>query len=169
MAAGLGRALRPGGVPRLRGRDRLSVGPPRLPIWPGRNGGFVTQGGFQGGPLWRLLALLGMRVVERAWNRGVHFRRSPLRSYMRAESKTCRESLSTFVAACSVVVVENAASRASDGNRPAVERQVGRGVGPAVGPRVGSKCAEIGALPHRTGDRRPAVLPTYLRHPRVGA
>ena len=49
------------------------------------------------------------------------------------------------------------------------EREVGRGVGPAVGPRVGAICAEVRALPHRSGDRGPGVLPTYLRHPRVGA
>jgi hypothetical protein len=49
------------------------------------------------------------------------------------------------------------------------ERKVGRGVGPAVGPRVGAICGEARDFPQRSGDRGPGVLPTYLRHPRVGA
>jgi len=49
------------------------------------------------------------------------------------------------------------------------EREVGRGVGPAVGPRVGAIFAEMRDFPQRGGDRGPSVLPTYLRHPRVGA
>jgi hypothetical protein len=43
-----------------------------------------------------------MRALERAWNRGVHFCRYSLCSYVGTESKNRCESLSTFAAACSV-------------------------------------------------------------------
>lgn len=56
----------------------------------------------------------------------------------------------------------------SDDDR-AVERRVGREVEPAVGPLVAAISAARRPIPHRSADRRPADLPTYLRHPEVSA
>ena len=44
-----------------------------------------------------------------------------------------------------------------------------RVVAPAVGPRAAALSLESGPIPHHTADRGPLVLPTYLRHPEVGA
>lgn len=44
-----------------------------------------------------------------------------------------------------------------------------RAVAPAVGPWAAALRLESGPIPHHTADRGPRVLPTYLRHPEVGA
>lgn len=48
-------------------------------------------------------------------------------------------------------------------------RGVDRDVAPAVGPRVAALSLESSPIPHHSADRGPRVLPTYLRHPEVGA
>jgi hypothetical protein len=51
----------------------------------------------------------------------------------------------------------------------AVDPEVEREVDPAVGPRVGAIQAARRLIPHPGGVCGDRSLPTYLRHPEVGA
>ncbi len=48
-------------------------------------------------------------------------------------------------------------------------RGAGRAIAPAVGPRAAALSLETSPIPHHSADRRPGILPTYLRHPEVSA
>ncbi len=61
------------------------------------------------------------------------------------------------------------ASRQPAADVVAFVRRAEREVAPAVGPRAAALSLESGPIPHHTADRGPRVLPTYLRHPEVGA